>query len=494
MKKLIPTGLVSKSLKLVAMFFTLFGMPIMAFAQAAATDVVEPPKEFNPMAWDWPFIAAVVLTILIVMVIARTFDIGTLTEKVTGKRVIGWNKVNGWVALIFLIASAIGVAYEMVYHGKFILLGDSNSEHGKALDSMFNWTFAFTFAVFCITEILLFYFMFRYKYRDGEKALYYFHNNKLEMIWTVIPAIVLTFLVLRGFNTWSRITSVDKLDKNTQTIEVFAYQFGWKARYSGDDNKFGEHSFTFISGKNPLGLAVNSYVDSLSSELNADIKNIDVLLASADDSAVVWNKALSDFEAKQNLTAYPAIYKELKQKANDANSGAYVRKLEKDKKRKHTTLTRIAAYRGNKDYFNNTANDDKITTEIVLVKNKTYLFKFRARDVIHSAYMPEFRAQMNVVPGMSTHFAFTPIRTTAEVRKLKNDSAFEYYLYCNKICGAAHYNMKIKITVVETMEEFKTWLAGQAPVLAPPAPASMPEEHKPTADSAKTAKPSIASN
>ncbi|MCC7299278.1 MAG: cytochrome c oxidase subunit II [Bacteroidia bacterium] len=442
-------------------------LPFVAMAQTA-TDVVQPPKEFNPAGWDWAFIAACALTVLIILVIARAFDIGSLTEKVTGKKVIGWTKVNAWLAIIIIIAGAAGITYEMIYHGKLILLNDSASEHGKTIDSMFNWTFGFTFLVFCITEILLFWFMFRYRYREGEKALYYLHNNKLEVFWTIVPAIVLTFLVLRGFNTWSRITDPSKVSKDATQIEVYAYQFGWKARFAGDDNKFGESNFTFISGTNPLGLAVGAEVDSLMAELKRDISKIDILLASAADSSRVWQTALRDLEAKQNTTAYPEVYKDVLTKATDARTGAYVRNLNKDKKRKQTNLWRIAEYKKNKDFFNNAANDDKITTEIVLVKGKEYVFKFRARDVIHSAYMPEFRAQMNVVPGMATQFAFTPIKTTAEARKDKNNKDFDFHLYCNKICGAAHYNMKIKITVVATEQEYKEWLATQTTVVAPP--------------------------
>jgi cytochrome c oxidase subunit 2 len=107
----------------------------------------------------------------------------------------------------------------------------------------------------------------------------------------------------------------------------------------------------------------------------------------------------------------------------------------------------------------------------VLVKGKEYVFNFRARDVIHSAYMPHFRAQINVVPGMATRFAFTPIKTTEEARKENGDKEFEYYLYCNKICGAAHYNMKIKVTVVGSEKEYKDWIAAQAPMIAPAQPA-----------------------
>jgi cytochrome c oxidase subunit 2 len=89
--------------------------------------------------------------------------------------------------------------------------------------------------------------------------------------------------------------------------------------------------------------------------------------------------------------------------------------------------------------------------------NKDYEVTFRAKDVIHSALMPHFRVQMNTVPGMVTRFKFKPIFTTAEMRQKINDPAFNFALVCNKICGAAHYKMKMLI-VVQTQEEFDAWM------------------------------------
>ncbi len=130
------------------------------------------------------------------------------------------------------------------------------------------------------------------------------------------------------------------------------------------------------------------------------------------------------------------------------------------------------------DMSDPSAQDDKQVTELYLPKGRKILFKFRSQDVLHSAYMPHFRAQMNCVPGMVTQFAFTPKYTTAEmrqnpeviakteginkIRKAKGEDPYEfdYLLLCNKICGASHYNMQMKITVVEE-GEYNTWLAEQ---------------------------------
>ena len=133
------------------------------------------------------------------------------------------------------------------------------------------------------------------------------------------------------------------------------------------------------------------------------------------------------------------------------------------------------------------AQDDVITTELHLPVGKPVLFKMRSQDVLHSAYMPHFRAQMNCVPGMITQFGFTPTVTTVDMRetpqmqekvkrinniRLENSKPllakgeeplepyeFDYLLLCNKICGKSHYNMQMKI-VVETQEEYNAWIKG----------------------------------
>jgi cytochrome c oxidase subunit 2 len=124
------------------------------------------------------------------------------------------------------------------------------------------------------------------------------------------------------------------------------------------------------------------------------------------------------------------------------------------------------------------AQDDKQVTELYLPKGRKVHFRFRSQDVLHSAYMPHFRAQMNCVPGMVTQFGFTPKYTTLEMRDLpevieksiginkirrakgEEPYIFDYLLLCNKICGASHYNMQMKITVVEE-DEFDEWLSAQ---------------------------------
>ena len=103
--------------------------------------------------------------------------------------------------------------------------------------------------------------------------------------------------------------------------------------------------------------------------------------------------------------------------------------------------------------------DDKLLREVHLVVGKPVLLKFRSQDVIHSAFLPHFRVQMNCVPGLSTQFAFTPTQTTKEMKEQEGED-FEYVLLCNKICGAAHWNMQMSF-IVETQEEYDAWITSK---------------------------------
>jgi cytochrome c oxidase subunit 2 len=257
-------------------------------------------------------------------------------------------------------------------------------------------SFAIIFFVQTITQALLHYFSYKYHGKKGQKALFYADNDRLEAIWTIIPVITLAGLILYGLYTWTDIMSVEE-NEDALVVELYAQQFNWKARYAGEDGVLGDANVRF----------------------------------------------LQDFDGR-NLVGIDAT---------DPNG-----------------------------------LDDVIVQELHLPVGREVIFKMRSQDVLHSAYMPFFRAQMNCVPGMITEFAFTPNKTTDEMRldpdvvakvkkinkiRAENSKAlvangeealepyvFDYLLLCNKICGASHYNMQMKI-VVDTPEEFEKWMADQ---------------------------------
>ena len=300
------------------------------------------------------------------------------------------NNTQGYLMFGFLAFIYIFTIYGLFKWGPLVLHTPA-SEHGGTVDNLMNITWIIIFAVQAITQVLLHYFAFKYRGNKDQKALYFSDSTKLEVIWSGIPAVVLAVLILYGLYAWTNIMFIDE-DEDTVVIELYAQQFNWTARYSGNDNVLGKVNVRLIEGVNSLGVDLS-----------------------------------------------------------DPN-----------------------------------ALDDVVIKELHIPKGKKIHFKFRSQDVLHSAYFPYFRAQMNCVPGMVTEFAFTPIYTTDEYRelpymiekvkninKIRSDKslelvanggtaldpyAFDFLLLCNKICGASHYNMQMKV-VVDTPEDYKKWLS-----------------------------------
>jgi cytochrome c oxidase subunit 2 len=160
------------------------------------------------------------------------------------------NKVNAFMLLAFLILGLIGVYYcNENLKGK--ILGAAASDHGVLIDRMLYITIAITFVVFVITQVALFWFAYKYQHSSDRKAYYYPHNNKLELIWTVIPAITLTVLVGFGIFYWFKITG--EAPKDAMQVEIVGSQFKWEFRYPGKDGIIGKKYYKNITGDNPLG-------------------------------------------------------------------------------------------------------------------------------------------------------------------------------------------------------------------------------------------------
>jgi cytochrome c oxidase subunit 2 len=160
------------------------------------------------------------------------------------------NRINAFMLLAFLVIGMIGVYYcNERLKGK--ILGEPASDHGVLIDRMLYITLAVTFFVFVVTQIALFWFSFKYQQKEDQKAFYFPHNNRLELIWTVIPAITLTALVGFGIFYWYKITG--DAPRNAMQVEIVGSQFKWEFRYPGKDSVFGKKYYKNISGENPLG-------------------------------------------------------------------------------------------------------------------------------------------------------------------------------------------------------------------------------------------------
>ncbi|MDO8999936.1 MAG: cytochrome c oxidase subunit II [Bacteroidota bacterium] len=258
------------------------------------------------------------------------------------------------------------------------------SIHGQKIDDLWDANIYLITFVFLVTNFFLFWFAYKYRGTSKAKAVFLTHNNKLEMAWTIIPAVALAFIVIFGLKYWNEIMT-EANDPKRVVIELYAKQFDWTARYAGKDGKLGESEYRQISGSNPVGMDTS------------DVLGYDDIL---------------------------------------------------------------------------------VKNEFHIPVGREIELKMRSRDVIHSAYLPHFRAQMNCVPGMITTFKFVPNKTTAEMKKdpyvvkmmaginaqrakfNKEPVEFDYLLLCNKICGASHYNMQMNV-IVDTEADYKAWIDKQ---------------------------------
>ncbi|MDP3312059.1 cytochrome c oxidase subunit II [Lutibacter sp.] len=323
------------------------------------------------------------LYVLLAIIVA--IAIWQITNIFNLKGTIATDKDNNTQGILFAVFGVFfyGLMIFSFWKYSVILLPEAASVEGEQYDTLYLITMLLILFVQAVTQFLLFYFSFKYRGIKGRKALFYADSHKLEMIWTIVPAVVLAGLVLYGLTVWNDV--MDSSDaENPLIVEVYAKQFQWEARYAGADNELGKANVRLIEGINTMGV----------------------------------------------------------------------------------------------DMTDKNANDDIAVRELRLPKGRKVIFKFRSQDVLHSAYMPHFRAQMNCVPGMVTQFAFTPKLTTSEMRaneetiakveginkiraeKGEDPYEFDYLLLCNKICGASHYNMQMKI-IVEEEAAFNSWLKGQ---------------------------------
>lgn len=196
-------------------------------------------------------IAVIVLVFVVIFQIAKASEYVSILKGEEKSRKQN-NKINGFLMIAFLILGLVGVFYcHEILKGR--ILGESASIEGERVDSMFYLTVIVTGIVFFITQIALFWFSYKYQETEDRKPLFFPHNNTMEIIWTVIPAIVLSVLVVIGLRNWFIFTG--DAPKNALVVEITGKQFGWIFRYPGKDNEFGNKYFRNIdASNNSLGL------------------------------------------------------------------------------------------------------------------------------------------------------------------------------------------------------------------------------------------------
>lgn len=192
--------------------------------------------------------------ILIVAIFFGLLRISSLVNvaKKSGEKVdMTSNKINGLFMVLFLVISgAVTIWFSYAWYDDYNL--PLASEHGAVTDKLFWITTAVTGFIFILTHIVLFGFSYRYQYKENYKATFLPENDVLEIIWTIVPAIVLSLLVFSGLKAWNDITS--KAPADAEIIEIMGYQFAWGVRYPGMDGKLGDYNYRLIDVDNAFGV------------------------------------------------------------------------------------------------------------------------------------------------------------------------------------------------------------------------------------------------
>jgi cytochrome c oxidase subunit 2 len=248
----------SKKLIALLSLFLLFGTDAL-FAQDGAGATAPAPSTATDTADKsgmWTGVGYYVLLFVVVCfcigILGKILKIYDLTLKMQDKKGLNWNNLMGFVCIIFLAAGIYGATWSLTEQGS-MTLPESASEHGNAIDSMFAVTSGLTLTVFFATQILLFGFAFYYRSSEKRKAYYLPHNNTIEKVWTIIPAIVLTVLVVFGFFTWQKIENSTEV-KGDINVDITGHQFAWELRYPGVDGKLGALDYKLTNAENKLGI------------------------------------------------------------------------------------------------------------------------------------------------------------------------------------------------------------------------------------------------
>lgn len=489
----------------------------------------------------------VIVGIVAIGQLAKVYEI---SSRISGRREEDIShadtQLNANLFLVFVTVFFASTAYLYWAYGDYA--PPAASEHGAAVDTLMSFNIWIITAVFVLVNALLFVFAWKYAYDKNRKATFFAHDNRLELVWTVIPSIVLAVIIIYGLRTWNEMTG--EASAEALRIEVYSKQFDWTARYVGNDGEFGQSNYNLITPMNPLGIITPEGVEDAMVEIEKQIGNLEqdlamekgLLLAERmrleaslasddhghadhgdhadhghddhadhgdddhghDDHADHADHGHDDHadhghdnHADHGHDGWKAVAEArigeidhvLAHEADrlliltDAQIEAKEDKLKRLKRHRQRIMEiESFTFENGMSSFDTGRDDQVVKGEFHLPVGQEVEFVFRSRDVIHSAFMPHFRAQMNTVPGVPTRFKMTPTITTDSMRTILDDPDFNYVLLCNKVCGAAHFNMKMDV-IVESQEDYEAWLEQQDVFLVDEdAPSAPEDEPTPTAD------------
>jgi cytochrome c oxidase subunit 2 len=213
-------------------------------------------------------------------------------------------------------------------------LPENIATYGQEIDTLFYWIYYITGGAFLLFTAAMVAFMFMYRARPGRRAVYSHGNTTLELVWTIVPALILIVLTLYAIPTWSKVKS--RVPESDLHIRITAKQFNWEVTYPGPDGKF------------------------------------------------------------------------------------------------------------------DTADDQTFDNEVHVPTGKPVVFHLRAKDVIHSVFIPNARFKQDAVPGREI------------VEWVQVTKPGKYEIPCAELCGFGHSGMKGYL-FVHTPEEYQQWVKEKWP-------------------------------
>ena len=189
-----------------------------------------------------------------VIALAQLAKVGQLTSLIRNKKEEDISdadtRLNGGLFIAFMVAFYAAFIFLIIRYGDYN--PPAASAHGESYDTLMNFNMYIIMAVFFLVNSVLFIFANKYRFDKERKARFFAHDNRLELIWTVIPSIVLAVIIIYGLRTWNEMTG-DASD-DALRVEVYSKQFDWTARYPGADGEFGLANYNLITPTNPLGI------------------------------------------------------------------------------------------------------------------------------------------------------------------------------------------------------------------------------------------------
>ena len=304
-----------------------------------------------------------------------------------------------WTLLVFCAAAPIWAqeTFGPTRLGRPVNVSNATSD----IDGMYEFIYWLTSIVFVAVFVTMIVFLIRYRHRPGRRAAFVHGHNRLEIVWTLVPTVIMALIAAFSQSIWAKHKYIDQMPVGQSVVQVniMARQFQWFFHYPGADGKFGRTDLLWRQNTGDpaeeIGLMRGYIEDFLDEDLFEQI---------------------SDDPERAHLL-----------EADDA------------------------------------AQDDIVTSVMMIPVDRKVHVQITSKDVLHSFFLPYFRVKQDAVPGLIGHIWFESNRLSADVMGVyANGDPKPFDIICAELCGAQHYTMRGQLFVV-TEQAFAKWLHDQAP-------------------------------